>query len=116
LFVPWVLSPPTSVLVRGHGSSGQIALREPDRTFAPQRALLLAIERAVLRRASAVATYSRMNAAEWQGLLGRPVSYVPPALPVPAEGAGAGAGWAPPLAPPPRREGPGTLARAGRPH
>ena len=116
LFVPWVLSPPASVLVRGHGSSGQIALREPDGTLAPQRALLLAIERAVLRRASVVTTYSRMNAAEWQGLLGRPVSYVPPALPVPAEGANASAAWALVLARVQRWKGPDILAEAVERH
>ena len=112
LFVPWVLSPAASVLVRSHGSSGQIALREPDGTIAPQRALLLAIERAVLRRASVVATYSRMNAAEWEGLLGQPVSYVPPALPLPAQRANASAEWALVLARVQRWKGPDILAEA----
>jgi glycosyltransferase involved in cell wall biosynthesis len=73
LFVPWVAEPGPRVVVRLHGSCGQIAQRDPAPGEELQGDLERLIEASVIRHADAVATYSRANALEWEGVLGRPV-------------------------------------------
>ncbi len=89
LFAPWVIARDAPLLIRGHGSAGQIALREPDPDLVPFEAALVAMERELMRRASKRATYSRMHAEAWQRDVDRAVDYVPAALPLLGEPASA---------------------------
>ena len=111
-FVPWVLRPETPVLVRGHGSLGQIALHEGT-PLSMHDALTLALERLVLCRASAVASYSHANVQDWERLLptAQPC-YVAPALPVASIAATSLAPWLLVLARVQEWKGPWTLGDA----
>jgi hypothetical protein len=91
--VPWVLAAEMPLLVRSHGSAGQIAAHEPRVGEAPFEALLQAIEHVVFARAGIVASYAGTNATAWRALLGREIRYVAPALPVANEPASASAPW-----------------------
>ena len=87
LFVPWVVERGIPILVRLHGSCGQIARWDPAPGATLQEDLERLIEISVLRHAHGLATYSRANAREWETILGRAVCLGPPpvvAAPTPA--------------------------------
>lgn len=84
LFLPWVLFAPHKVIVQLHGSCGQIAQHEPVAGREAEAVLTSLLEKVSLRGASVLSSYSRMNVTYWQELLGRPVQYQPPPVPVPA--------------------------------
>jgi glycosyltransferase involved in cell wall biosynthesis len=84
LFVPWVIqqdSPP--VVVQLHGSIGQIDFYDPKPGDELQGTLVRLLEMQLLSIADEVQTYSRNNAEEWTSLLGRKVTYIPPAFNLP---------------------------------
>ncbi len=88
LFLPWVLSAKSPVLVQLHGSCGQIADREPVSGREGEGAMTLLLERSVLSHAPVLCTYSRSNVAWWQSVLDKHVEYLPPPLTPPiVEGA-----------------------------
>ena len=89
-FVPFVVgSPGVPVVVRAHGSLGQISIHEPRRSaFDLDAALARLTEATVLPLADDVQTYARTNAREWSARLGREVATVRPAVPVPPDSAG----------------------------
>jgi glycosyltransferase involved in cell wall biosynthesis len=85
LFLPWVLSARSRVLVQLHGSSGQISAREPVSGREVEGATTLLLERSALSKAPVLCTYSRSNAAWWQSMLDANVEYLPPPLTPPAD-------------------------------
>ena len=87
LYVPWVVSPSKApVVVQCHGSIGQIASAEPEPGHELEALLTQLIEQKTLEDADEVQTYSRANAAYWQSVLRRDVTYLPPAWTPPADG------------------------------
>ncbi|MCE3003901.1 MAG: hypothetical protein LW860_14555 [Xanthomonadaceae bacterium] len=112
LALPFVLDPMGPLQVRCHGSAGQIARHEGDPSLMPLDALLLAIERSVFARASAVVSYGARNAGEWTRWLGRPCAHREPALPLPRDCARASARHWLVLARIQRWKGPHVLAAA----
>ncbi len=80
LFLPWMISSKSRVLVQLHGSCGQIAHHEPVAGREVEGAFELLLERAGLAAASALCSLSKANVAWWKGLFGRDVYYLPPPL------------------------------------
>ncbi len=83
LFAPWIVSqdsPPT--VVQLHASIGQIDAYDPKPDSLLQSSLTQLLEVGLLSAADELQTYSQANGQAWQQLLGRDVTYVPPALPV----------------------------------
>ncbi|HXI70566.1 MAG TPA: glycosyltransferase family 4 protein, partial [Verrucomicrobiae bacterium] len=80
LFLPWVMESSARVLVQMHGSTGQIAAREPVVGREAEGIFFMLLERSVLGDSSNLSAYSRANANWWQALLGKPVNYTPPPL------------------------------------
>ncbi|MBS1834778.1 MAG: glycosyltransferase family 4 protein [Acidobacteria bacterium] len=85
LFVPWLMSAQAPVLVQAHGSSGQIAMHEPETGRAAEAALTVLIERASISAAPAVSAYSRHNEAFWKSAGAGRVHYLPPPLALPRD-------------------------------
>jgi len=87
LFAPLVsLRDRPPVVVKLHGSLGQISRNEPSTpTTELDFALARMTEAAVLPCADALHAYSPANAAEWGSRLARSVRFVPAPLPLPAE-------------------------------
>lgn len=82
-FVPWLLeasSPP--LVVRLHGSEGQISHHNPESCSPLYGSLCRLIETALLPRASMLVTFSRANQQAWCDQLNRKVEYCPPPLAV----------------------------------
>jgi glycosyltransferase involved in cell wall biosynthesis len=80
LFAPWIVeadSPPT--VVQLHGSIGQIDYYDPRRGEELHGCVTRLIETSLLACADELQTYSKNNAAAWQALTGRDVTYIPPA-------------------------------------
>lgn len=80
LFVPWVVesnSPP--LVVQLHASIGQIDFYDPKAGDELQGSMIRILEAQLLGLAEEVQTYSRANAASWSELIGREVTYCPPA-------------------------------------
>lgn len=67
-FIPWVLKCKKPVVVRLHGSSGQIALHESTGTQALATHLFQSAELALLPLADALISHSTANANFWNGL------------------------------------------------
>jgi glycosyltransferase involved in cell wall biosynthesis len=81
LFVPWVAKASVPIAVQLHGSAGQIDFRDPSPGTALQGHVTRLIEAEVLRAAPGLHTHSSINVAEWEGVTGRPVTYLAPPLP-----------------------------------
>jgi glycosyltransferase involved in cell wall biosynthesis len=81
-FVPFVTDGfPAPIVVQGHGSIGQISLREPRRPDVDlDHALARLTEAVVLPHADEVMTYGPGNAREWRTRLSRTVTVEPPPL------------------------------------
>jgi glycosyltransferase involved in cell wall biosynthesis len=80
-FVPWLLVPSgPPLVVRLHGSEGQIAHYDPESCSLQGAYLSQLIESALLPRASLLSTYGRTNQKAWSDQLGREVRYCPPPL------------------------------------
>ena len=89
-FVPWIAEDSElPVRVRLHGSSGQIEEHDPQLGGTSQAALFRLIEASLLPHADALATYSHANRRFWEDLLGVPVHWHYPGLPLPAPSAAA---------------------------
>jgi glycosyltransferase involved in cell wall biosynthesis len=83
LFVPWIVSsesPPT--VVQLHASIGQIDFHDPRIDGELQSTLTRLLELNLLSIADELQTYSHANAQEWQQLIGRNITDIPPALPI----------------------------------
>ncbi len=94
LFLPWMLSSKSSVLVQLHGSCGQIAYHEPVAGREAEGAFEFLLERAGLAAASSLSSYSKANVAWWENMLGCAVSYLPPPLDLKLQGSAvARLGW-----------------------
>ncbi len=77
--VPWLLkrsSPP--LLIRCHGSAGQIANYETQPGFAQSEFAYQLVEAALFPRASVVSTYGKHNLNWWHSQLNRDLQYCPP--------------------------------------
>ena len=83
-FVPPTVEATRPLVVQGHGSVGQISVHDPLDGEETQNALCRLIEAAVLGRAPAFQTYSRLNADFWGAETGRAVTMIRPAVPLPA--------------------------------
>lgn len=83
LFLPWVLRSQVPVLVQMHGSSGQLAIREPALGREAEGIFTHVLERTALAGGCNLSTYSRSNAGWWQSTLMYPVHYAPPPLRLP---------------------------------
>lgn len=82
-FVPWLLQPSSPpLIVRLHGSEGQIAHHDPESCSPLYGRLCQLIEVALLPRAALLSTLSRSNQLVWSDQLGRTVEYCPPPLAV----------------------------------
>ncbi|MEB3214305.1 MAG: glycosyltransferase, partial [Leptolyngbyaceae bacterium] len=80
-FVPWLLDPSSPPLVvRFHGSDGQIAYHDPDSCSPLFASLCQLIESALLPRAALRVTYSQSNQRAWSSQLLRNVEFCPPSL------------------------------------
>jgi glycosyltransferase involved in cell wall biosynthesis len=79
LFVPWALEQTAPLLVRMHGSLGQIDIHDPVAGEDVQGQLARLIERQALCFANTVQTYSPANAAFWEAQTGREVNCLYPA-------------------------------------
>lgn len=79
LFVPWALEQSASLLVRMHGSIGQIDIHDPVAGEEAQGQLVRLIERQALSFANTVQTYSPANAMFWEAQAGREVDCLYPA-------------------------------------
>ena len=80
-FVPWILNDRTPPLVvRLHGSDGQISHYDPGALSQLHGCLSQLIEAALLPRAQSLATISANNQAYWQALLHRHVCLVDPPM------------------------------------
>ncbi len=83
LFLPWMLKSMTRVLVSMHGSTGQIAAREPVAGHETEGMVSLLLERAGLANAHGLSASSRANRNWWESLLGRSVNYTLPPMAYP---------------------------------
>lgn len=79
LFVPWALEQTCPLLVRMHGSIGQIDIHDPVAGEEAQGQLVRLIERQALSLAQTVQTLSSSNANFWQQQTGREVDCIYPA-------------------------------------
>jgi glycosyltransferase involved in cell wall biosynthesis len=79
LFVPWALQQTCPLLVRMHGSVGQIDIHDPVAGEELQGHLVRLIERQALTHAQTVQTLSKSNADSWQQQTSREVDTVYPA-------------------------------------
>ncbi len=79
LFVPWALEQSAPLLVRLHGSIGQIDIHDPVAGEEAQGQLIRLIERQALSCANTVQTYSPANASFWEAQTGRDVDCLYPA-------------------------------------
>ena len=83
LFIPWIVSatsPPA--IVQLHASIGQIDACDPQLDSPLQGNLMRLIETSLLSLADELQANSPANAKAWKQLLGREITYIPPALPV----------------------------------
>jgi glycosyltransferase involved in cell wall biosynthesis len=77
--VPWLLNPSSPpLLIRCHGSAGQIAIFDSQSCFAQSEFAYQLVESALFPRASVISTYSILNLNWWQSQLNRNVRYCPP--------------------------------------
>lgn len=84
--VPWLLqrsSPP--LLIRCHGSAGQIANYEAQPGFAQSESAYQLVEAGLFPRASVVSTCGKQNLNWWHSQLNRVVQYCPPPYEVGAD-------------------------------
>lgn len=93
LFLPWMLTTGTRVLVQLHGSCGQISQSESAPGREGENLLNGLLEKVALPIAGTLCTYSHSNATYWEQLLARQIQYQPPPLisrssPQPASGEG----------------------------
>lgn len=81
-FVPFLVEPPgTPVIVRCHGSLGQISVHEPRQApFELDRALARLAEAVLLPYAADLQTYGQANALEWSSRFNRSVTVVRPGV------------------------------------
>lgn len=83
LFVPWIInqnsSPP--VVVRLHGSIGQIDYYDPQLNNLTQGYLIRLLESGLLSNADELSTHSNTNIQYWQNITNRSVNYIPPPQP-----------------------------------
>lgn len=79
LFVPWALEQKVPLLVRMHGSIGQIDIHDPVAGEEVQGQLVRLIERQALSAVNTVQTYSPANAQFWKEQSGRDVDCLYPA-------------------------------------
>ena len=79
LFIPWALQQQVALLVRMHGSIGQIDIHDPVAGEEAQGQLVRLIERQALSFANTVQTYSAANTLFWQQQTGRDVECLYPA-------------------------------------
>jgi glycosyltransferase involved in cell wall biosynthesis len=70
-FMPWLLEHNKPVIVRLHGSSGQIALHEPTADHVLSAHLFQLAELSVIPLADALISHSASNATFWNNLLGQ---------------------------------------------
>lgn len=83
LFVPWIVKQDSSpsILVRLHGSIGQIDYYDPKLDSLMQGHLIRLLEAALLSIAEELSSYSITNVRYWQNITNRSVSYILPPLP-----------------------------------
>jgi hypothetical protein len=110
--IPWLLNDGAPVLVRCHGSAGQIAIHEPTVGQLPLEQLLLSLERCLFARASSVVSYGEPNAAQWRQWIGRECLHREPAMPVAPASKQSRADWSLVLARVQRWKGPQVLGAA----
>lgn len=80
-YVPWLLAPSRlPVVVRLHGSNGQIAFHDGAEQSPIDGTLNQLIEASLLPRADILTTYSTANQRFWSDQLSRDIDYVPPPL------------------------------------
>ena len=79
LFIPWALEQKLPLVVRMHGSTGQIDIHDPVAGEESQSQLVRLIELEVLKYASALQTLSDSNASFWQQQTGCSVERIYPA-------------------------------------
>ena len=80
-FVPWLVAagaPP--LLVRMHGSMGQIADHDPEAAKSQSEALFRLTEGILLPHAGTLATYGRGNQGYWSAAISKKIGYAPPPL------------------------------------
>ncbi|MBC1225148.1 glycosyltransferase [Nostoc sp. UCD121] len=83
LFAPWIISPESPpTVVQLHASIGQIDFHDPQVDSQLQGNLVRLLEVNLLSVADQLQTYSQSNAQAWKQLIGRDVSYIPPAMPL----------------------------------
>ncbi len=83
LAAPWIAHSKVPVLIRMHGSSGQISAY--DKTLGQDGAdqVIRLLEHGLFSSAAALSTYSRLNADYWHSATGRDVPVIPPPLRIP---------------------------------
>lgn len=84
-FIPWVTEQNKPVLVRMHGSTGQINYHDPIPSENLEADFIRQLELTLLPYASAIETHSKVNAVFWSRLLKRDVGLVYPVMETAAE-------------------------------